>query len=51
MNFIHWWEKFDLYEGDTKADRCKSWLMSKGIEEDTLEHIRSIFIDNYEEKK
>ena len=49
--FIHWWEKLDLYEGDTKADRCKSWLMSKGIEEDTLEHIRSIFIDNYEEKK
>jgi len=25
--------------------------MSKGIEEDTLEHIRSIFIDNYEGKK
>ena len=49
--FIHWWEKLDFYEGDTKADRCKSWLMSKGIEEDTLEHIRSIFIDNYEEKK
>ena len=49
--FIHWWEKLDLYEGDTKADRCKSWLMSKGIEEDTLEHIRAIFIDNYKEKK
>ena len=49
--FIHWWEKLDLYEGDTKADRCKSWLMSKGIEEETLEHIRAIFIDNYKEKK
>ena len=49
--FILWWEKLDLYEGDTKADRCKSWLMSKGIEEETLEHIRAIFIDNYKEKK
>ena len=41
-------EKLDLYEGDTKADWCKSWLMSKGIEEETLEHIRSV--NNSKEK-
>ena len=45
--FITWWEKLDLYPGETKAEQCKSWLMSKGIEEEKLEHIREIFIDNY----
>jgi protein tyrosine/serine phosphatase len=45
--FTTWWRKLDNYEGDTKAERCKSWLMSKGIEEETLEHIREIFIDGY----
>ena len=40
--FMGWWDKLDLYEG-------KNWLMSKGIEEETLEHIREIFIDGYKE--
>ena len=48
--FNVWWEKLDNYEGETKADKCKSWLMSKGIDEYKLEHIRAIFIDGYEEK-
>ena len=47
--FKYWWRKLDKYEGETKADKCKSWLMSKGIEESKLEHIRAIFIDNYKE--
>ena len=47
--FIYWWRKLDKYEGETKADKCKSWLMSKGIEESKLEHIRAIYIDNYKE--
>ena len=46
--FKTWWNKLDRYEGETKAEKCKSWLMKKGIEESKLEHIRSIFIDNYE---
>ena len=45
--FITWWEKLDLYPGETKAEQCKSWLMSKGIEEEKLEHIREIFINDY----
>ena len=49
--FKIWWEKLDNYEGETKAERCKSWLMSKGIEEEKLEHIREIFIDGYKESK
>ena len=47
--FMGWWDKLDLYEGDTKAEKCKNWLMSKGIEEETLEHIREIFIEGYKE--
>ena len=49
--FKTWWSKLDNYEGDTKAEKCKNWLMSKGIEETKLEHIREIFIDGYKESK
>ena len=45
--FTNWWNKLDLYEGETKAEKCKSWLKSKGIEDYKLEHIREIFINNY----
>ena len=45
--FTKWWNKLDLYEGETKAEKCKSWLKSKGIEDYKLEHIREIFINNY----
>ena len=48
--FNVWWNKLDSFEGETKAEKCKSWLIQKGIEEAKLEHIRAIFIDNYEEK-
>ena len=37
----------DNYEGETKAEKCKNWLMSKGIDEPKLEHIREIFINGY----
>ena len=42
------WNKLDTYKGETKSEKYKYWLMKKGIEESKLEHIRSIFIDNYE---
>ena len=45
--FKAWWRKLDNYEGETKAEKSKNWLMSKGIEEYKLEHIREIFIDGY----
>jgi len=47
--FNIWWEKLNNYEGDTKAEQCKNWLMTKGLEEEKLEHIRAIFIDGYQE--
>ena len=46
-----WYNKLQTFEGETDAEKCKSWLMSKGIEESKLEHIREIFIYNYKEKK
>ena len=47
--FNNWWNKLDNYEGETKAEKSKNWLMSKGIEESKLEHIRAIFINGYKE--
>ena len=48
--FKVWWGKLDNYEGETKAEKCKNWLLSKGIDESILEHIREIFIDGYNKK-
>ena len=48
--FKVWWGKLDNYEGETKTEKCKNWLLSKGIEESKLEHIREIFIDGYKPK-
>ena len=48
--FDVWWKKLEQYEGGNKAEKCKNWLMSKGIEEIKLEHIREIFIENYKGK-
>ena len=47
--FNKWWEKLDNFDGETKAERSKNWLMTKGIEESKLEHIRAIFINGYKE--
>jgi protein-tyrosine phosphatase len=47
--FKQWWNKLDNFEGETKAEKCKNWLMSKEIEESKLEHIRAIFINGYKE--
>ena len=48
--FNVWWEKLNFYEGNTKAEQCKNWLISKGLEENKLENIRRIFIDGYKGK-
>ena len=42
-----WYKKLDAFEGKTIAEKSKKWLLSKGIEEDKLEHIREIFINGY----
>ena len=44
-----WWNNLVTFEGETKAEKCKSWLIQKGIEESILEHIRAIFIEGYKE--
>ena len=45
--FDNWWAKLDLFAGETKADRAKSWLMLKGVTEEQIEHIREIFVEGY----
>ena len=45
--FKAWWSKLDNFEGNTKADKAKSWLISKGITAEQVEKIRSIFVENY----
>ena len=47
--FKQWWTKLDSFEGSTKADKAKSWLISKGITSNQVENIRTIFVDNYKQ--
>ena len=46
--FKQWWSKLDRFEGDTKAEKAKQWLISKGITAEQVEHIREIFVEGYE---
>ena len=48
--FDNWWKKLEQYKGNDKAEKCKNWLINKGIEETKLENIREIFIESYDEK-
>ena len=45
--FATWLNKLENYEGTTLADKAKSWLVSKGMTSQQVEHIREIFIDGY----
>ena len=45
--FAKWWEKLELFAGDTKADKAKSWLMLKGVPAERVERIREIFVEGY----
>ena len=47
VEFDGWMSATKALEGDTLAEKMKNHLMSKGIEEETLEHIREIFIPGY----
>ena len=49
-DFASWWKKLNKREGETIAEKSKNWLLSKGIEEKKLEHIREIFIENYKKE-
>lgn len=45
--FKQWWSKLDSFSGATKAEKAKSWLISKGISASTVEQIREIFVEGY----
>lgn len=45
--FKAWWSKLDTFEGNTKAAKAKSWLISKGVTAEQVEKIRTIFVENY----
>ena len=45
--FNKWYAKLDYFAGDTKAEQAKNWLMFKGVPEETIEHIREIFVEGY----
>lgn len=45
--FPQWISKTQALEGSTFAEKMKNHLMSFGIEEEKLEHIREIFIPGY----
>ena len=47
VEFDGWMNATKALEGDTLAEKMKNHLLSKGIEEETLEHIREIFIPGY----
>ena len=42
-----WYDKLGQFDGYTKAEQAKNWMLSKGISEDTVERIREIFVPGY----
>ena len=45
--FPQWIKKTNALEGTSFADKMENHLISFGIEKETLEHIREIFIPGY----
>lgn len=39
--------KPDGFAGETKAEKAKAWLISKGVTAEQVEHIREIFVEGY----
>ena len=42
-----YYERLNGFAGDTKAEQAKSWMMSKGVSEETVEIIRETFVPGY----
>ena len=42
-----WNERLGGYPGETKAEQAKSWIVSKGVSEETVEVIRETFVEGY----
>ena len=47
IEFDNWYSKLDQFEGNSKAEKAKQWLISKGITEEVVEIIREIFVEDY----
>ena len=45
--FRQWWSKLDGFAGETKAEKAKAWLISKGVTAEQVERIREIFVEGY----
>ena len=45
-----WYKKLDQFDGATKAEKAKNWMLSKGIPEIQIEKIREIFVTGYTAK-
>lgn len=45
--FKQWWAKLDQFAGETKAEKAKAWLISKGITAEQVETIRETFVEGY----
>lgn len=45
--FKQWWSKLDNFAGETKAEKAKAWLISKGVTAAEVERIREIFVEGY----
>ena len=45
--FKQWWSKLDGFAGETKAEKAKAWLISKGVTAEQVERIREIFVEGY----
>ena len=43
-----WYARLGDYDGETKADKAKNWIISKGVSEETVEVIRETFVEGYE---
>lgn len=45
--FRQWRSKLDGFAGETKAEKAKAWLISKGVTAEQVERIREIFVEGY----
>ena len=44
----YYYNRLNEFEGETKAEQAKNWMLSKGISEETVEVIRETFVEGYE---
>ena len=47
-SFNEWYTKLKRYGGDSKAEQAANWLKKKGLTDEQIERIRTIFIENYD---